>query len=179
MGTGFRKAALCMAVTATTLALLPAVPAHAGDSRSAAAAGISATRTIFYQAVVGGEHLPWASNGDLAGRFGQPMEAMWIMPWGGGNVCATASIPGQGWQNWRCGDPGQSFRIGTVGYGLNMNGFAVQTQFGNLCFRAYISTPGNPISGRWRETFCTGWGGLIGMPSGPYQIEVLLIYHES
>jgi hypothetical protein len=172
----FRQRALGLVATIAALVLAPAPPALASDPTAVRAVG---TRTVFYQAIVGGEHLPWASNGDLAGRFGQPMEAMWILPWGGGEICATVSIPGFGWQNWRCAQPGDSFRVGTVGYGLTMNGFTVKTQFGSLCFRAYISTPGNPISGRWRDTFCTRGPGLIGMPAGNYQIEVLLMYYES
>jgi hypothetical protein len=164
----FKQCALGVVASAVVLVLLSSSPANA------------ATRTVFYAAVVQGEYLPWVSNDQMAGREGVPMEGLWIMPWGGGEICATASIPGRGWQNWQCAQPGVSFMVGTFNQSLTMNGLAVRTQFGRLCLQMRTRDPRQPFVQNWWGPHCTdGGSGGIGRPADNHWIELVYLYYES
>jgi hypothetical protein len=167
----FRRRALGTVAGAVVLALLSYSPANA--------AAPMATRTVFYEAVVQGEYLPWTSNGQTAGRGDAPMSGLWIMPWGGGEICATAAIPGRGWQTWQCAQPGVSFLVGTTSPSLAMNGLAVRTQFGRLCLQIATRNSREPRVRSWWGPACTdGGSGGIGMPAGDSWIELVAIYYE-
>ncbi|HEU4422176.1 MAG TPA: hypothetical protein VFR67_06500 [Pilimelia sp.] len=164
-----KQYALAVVAGAAVLALLSSSPANA--------TGLAATRTVFYAGVVAGEYLPWASDNQVTGRNNAPMEGLWIMPWGGGEICATASIPGRGWQDWQCAQPGVSFLVGTVGQGLTMNGLSVRTQFGRICLQVATRDPSQPWVRFWWGPKCSNSG--IGMPAGNHWIELVAIYYES
>jgi hypothetical protein len=168
----FKQCALGIVASAVVLAMLSSSPANA--------ATVAATRTVFYEAVVHGEYLPWVSNGQAAGRDGEPMEGLWILPWGGGEICATAAIPGLGWQTWQCAPPGYSFLVGTVNRSLTMNGLAVRTQFGRLCLQIASRNASYPFARNWWGPHCTNGGsGGIGMPAENNWIEYVYLYYES